>query len=50
MAFVFFPQYEVVCAQIPKMPNVTFTIGVKKFLLTAEEYVLKVQFTSTVGF
>ncbi|GFS14853.1 cathepsin D [Elysia marginata] len=35
-------EYLVVCAQIPTMPNITFTIGGKKFVLTPEQYVLKV--------
>lgn len=35
-------EYLIVCAQIPSLPNVTFTIGGKKFVLTPEEYVLKI--------
>ncbi|GFO33840.1 cathepsin d [Plakobranchus ocellatus] len=35
-------EYMVVCAQIPSMPNITFTIGGKDFVLTPYEYVLKV--------
>ncbi|RUS87636.1 hypothetical protein EGW08_004621 [Elysia chlorotica] len=35
-------EYIVVCSQIPTMPNITFTIGGKQFLLTPFEYVLKI--------
>ncbi|KAH9518698.1 hypothetical protein Btru_006002 [Bulinus truncatus] len=35
-------EYLVVCANIPKMPNVTITIGGEDFLLTPNEYVLTV--------
>ena len=32
----------VVCSEIPNMPNVTITLNGKDFVLTAEDYVLKV--------
>lgn len=35
-------EYIVVCANIPNMPNVTFNIGGKPFVLTPQEYVLTV--------
>ncbi|GFR88068.1 cathepsin D [Elysia marginata] len=35
-------EYLVVCSQIDKMPNVTFTLAGKAFVLTPNEYVLKV--------
>ncbi|RUS74941.1 hypothetical protein EGW08_017296, partial [Elysia chlorotica] len=35
-------EYLVVCSQIDKMPNVTFTLAGKPFVLTPNQYVLKV--------
>lgn len=34
-------EYLVECSKIPSMPNVTFTLNGKSFVLTAEDYVLK---------
>ncbi|KAK3793647.1 hypothetical protein RRG08_009141 [Elysia crispata] len=35
-------EYLVDCSQIAKMPNVTFTLAGKPFVLTSNQYVLKV--------
>lgn len=35
-------EYLVNCANLPTMPNITFTIGGKPFTLRPDEYVLKV--------
>lgn len=35
-------EYLVVCANIPKMPNITISVGGRPFVLTPEEYVLKI--------
>jgi cathepsin D len=35
-------EYEVLCSQLPTMPNVTFTLGGQDFVLTPNDSVLKV--------
>ena len=40
--FFFLVQYLVDCSQIAKMPNVTFILAGKPFVLTSNQYVLKV--------
>ncbi|CEF67050.1 Cathepsin D [Strongyloides ratti] len=35
-------EYEIICSKIPTMPNVTYTIGGQQFVLTPNDYVLKV--------
>ncbi len=37
------------CAHIPELPDVTFTIGGKEFVLTAKDYVLQVWGWGWVG-
>ncbi|CAK8694030.1 unnamed protein product [Clavelina lepadiformis] len=34
-------EYLVICSEIPRMPNIVFTLGTKKYTLTAEQYVMK---------
>ena len=42
LSFISSSQAVVECSKIPTMPNVTFEIGGKDFVLTPEDYVLKV--------
>uniref|UniRef100_A0A0K0ENN2 Peptidase A1 domain-containing protein n=1 Tax=Strongyloides stercoralis TaxID=6248 RepID=A0A0K0ENN2_STRER len=35
-------EYEIICSKIPTMPNVTYSIGGQDFVLTPNDYVLKV--------
>jgi phytepsin len=42
LSFISSSQAVVECSKIPTMPNVTFEIGGKDFVLTPEDYVLKI--------
>ena len=46
LSFVSTGQSVVDCEKIPTMPNVTFTIEGKDFVLTPQDYVLQVRVTS----
>jgi len=35
-------EYEVLCSQVPSLPNVTFSLGGQDFILTPDDYILKV--------
>jgi len=35
-------QYQVICSEIPDMPNIDLILGGKKFTLTGEDYVLQI--------
>eukprot|EP00959_Pyramimonas_sp_CCMP1952_P127206 2660938-Pyramimonas_sp.AAC.1 len=43
-------EYTVDCANIPTMPDVTFTIGGNDFTLAPEDYVLQLQGQCISGF
>lgn len=35
-------EYEVLCSEMPYLPNVTFSLGGQDFVLTPNDYILKV--------
>lgn len=42
-------EYQIDCGLIPNLPNVTFTLGGKNFVLTPDQYIMKVtQLTMTI--